>query len=95
MDNHYHLLSMYLIKKHKDLKLEHIGDIYKIDYTAVSQSCRRFEREISGNERFGKMLKEVEDVLWLFVKCEDATPNILGVGVSSCTKTFFLHPLCE
>ncbi len=26
---------------------------------------------------------------------KDATPNILGVGVSSCTKTFFLHPLCE
>jgi len=35
MDNHYHLLSMYLIKKHTDLKLEHIGDIYKIDYTAA------------------------------------------------------------
>jgi len=54
---------MYSIKKYTDLKLEQIGDIYNMDYTAVSQSCTRFEREISGNKRFRKMLKEIEDVL--------------------------------
>jgi putative transposase len=48
--NVYRKLSMYLIKKHTDLKLERIGDIYSMDYTAVSQSCSRFQREISGNK---------------------------------------------
>jgi len=34
-----------------------------MDYTAVSQSCRRFEREMSRNKRIRKMLKEIQDVL--------------------------------
>ena len=61
--NIYRKLSMYLVKKHTDLKLGQIGDIYNMDYTAVSQSCSRFEREMSGNKRLNKMLKEVEGVL--------------------------------
>ncbi len=61
--NVYRKISMYLIKKYTDLKLEQIGDKYNMDYTAVSQSCTRFEREMSGNKRFRKMVKEVEDVL--------------------------------
>ena len=61
--NVYRKLSMYLIKKHTDLKLEQIGDIYGMDYTAVSQSCGRFQREISGNKSLNKMLNEIEGVL--------------------------------
>ena len=61
--NIFRKLSLYLIKKHTDLRLEQIGKIYNMDYTAVSQSCSRFQREISGNKRLGKMLKEIEDVL--------------------------------
>jgi putative transposase len=61
--NVYRKLSMYLIKKHTDLKLERIGDIYSMDYTAVSQSCSRFQREILGNKRLNEMLNEIEGVL--------------------------------
>ncbi len=61
--NEFRKLSLYLIKKHTDLKLEQIGEIYGMDYTAVSQSCSRFEREISGNKKLNKMIKEIEDVL--------------------------------
>lgn len=61
--NIFRKLSMYLIKKQTDLRLEQIGEIYNMDYTAVSQSCSRFQREISGNKRLSKMLKEIEDLL--------------------------------
>ncbi len=54
---------MYLIKNHTDLKLEQIGDIYNMDYTAVSQGCSRFEREMSGNKNLKAMTKEIEDLL--------------------------------
>jgi chromosomal replication initiation ATPase DnaA len=54
---------MYLIKKYTDLRLEQIGKIYNMDYTAVLQSCSRFHREISGNNRLNKMIKEIEDIL--------------------------------
>jgi len=56
-------LSMHLIKKHTDLRLGQIGKIYDMDYTAVSQSCSRFQREISRNKRLSKMIKEIEDLL--------------------------------
>ena len=61
--NIFRRLSMYLIKKYTDLRLEQIGEIYNMDYTAVSQSCSRFQREISGNNRLNKMIKEIEDLL--------------------------------
>jgi len=61
--NLYRKLSMYLMKKHTDLRLKQIGGIYKMDYTAISQSCNRFERELSGNRKLKKMLKEIEDSL--------------------------------
>jgi len=61
--NLFRKLSMYLIKKYTDLTLEQIGNVYNMDYTAVSQSCSRFEREMSGNKRLNKMIKEIEDVL--------------------------------
>jgi len=61
--NVYRKLSMYLIKKHTDLRLKQIGDIYKMDYTAISQSCIRFERELSKKRKLKKMLKEIEDSL--------------------------------
>jgi putative transposase len=61
--NIFRKLSMYLIKKQTDLRLEQIGEIYNMDYTAVSQSCSRFQREISGNKRLSKMLKQIEDLL--------------------------------
>jgi putative transposase len=61
--NIFRKLSMYLIKKYTDLRLEQIGGIYNMDYTAVSQSCGRFHRELSGNKRIDRMMKEIEDVL--------------------------------
>ncbi len=61
--NIFRKLSMYLIKKYTDLRLEQIGKIYNMDYTAVSQSCSRFQREIAVNKRLNKMLKEIADVL--------------------------------
>jgi REP element-mobilizing transposase RayT len=61
--NLYRKISMYLVKKHTDLKLEEIGRIYGMDYSAVSQSCKRFESEIDNNKKLHRMVKEIESAI--------------------------------
>ena len=56
-------LSMYLIKKHTELKLQEIGRIYDLDYSAVSQSCKRFEREIKEDRKLVRKVKQIENKL--------------------------------
>jgi putative transposase len=61
--NLFRKVSMYLIKKYTDLRLAQIGKIYNMDYTAVSQSCSRFQREISENKKLNRMIKEIENIM--------------------------------
>lgn len=55
---------MYLVKKHTDLRLEEIGRIYGMDYSAVSQSCKRFESEIANDKKLHRMVEEIENALY-------------------------------
>ena len=61
--NIYRKLSMYLIKKHTELKLQEIGKIYDLDYSAVSQSCKRFERGIKEDRKLARKVKQIENKL--------------------------------
>ncbi len=55
---------MYLIKKHTELKLQEKGiNIYSLDYSAVSQSCKRFEREIKEDRKLARKVMQIENKL--------------------------------
>jgi len=58
--NMYRLLAIYLIKNNTPLSLKEIGEIFSMDYTAVSQAARRFEERISKDK---KLKKKVEAIL--------------------------------
>ena len=53
---------MYLIKKHTELKLQEKG-INSLDYSAVSQSCKRFERGIKEDRKLARIVKQIENKL--------------------------------
>jgi putative transposase len=59
--NEYRKISMYLIKKHTDLRLSEIGRIYGMDYAAVAQSCKRFREELKKDKKPRRMIQEVEE----------------------------------
>jgi len=61
----YWKLSMYLIKKHTDQKLEDISDIHKMYYTAVSQSCKRLGEELREDKKLRRIIEEIEKVILL------------------------------
>lgn len=55
---------MYLIKKHTELKLQEKGiKLYSLDYSAVSQSCKRFEREIKKDRKLARNVMQIENKL--------------------------------
>jgi len=58
--NVYRKISMYLIKKHTDLRLSEIGRIYGMDYAGVSQSCKRFGEEIKRDKKIRRTIEEIE-----------------------------------
>lgn len=58
--NIYRQMAMYLIKRYTMLSLKDIGEIFKIDYAGVSQSCRRFENLIEIDSMVLKMKTAVE-----------------------------------
>ncbi|AEA33043.1 Chromosomal replication initiator DnaA domain protein [Hippea maritima DSM 10411] len=44
--NIYRKLTLYLLKKYTPLSLKEIGELFNIDYSAVSQTVKRFEKEM-------------------------------------------------
>lgn len=44
--NMYRQLALYLIKKYSALSLKEIGELFEMDYVAVSQATKRFEKKI-------------------------------------------------
>jgi len=44
--NIYRKLTLYLLKKYTPLSLKEIGELFNMDYSAVSQTAKRFEKEM-------------------------------------------------
>lgn len=54
--NHWRKLFILLLKEFTPLKLKEIGNILGMDYTAVSQSAKRFEKEIAEKKEFQRVV---------------------------------------
>lgn len=57
--NIYRILALYLIKNHTALSLKEIGEIFSMDYTAVSQAVKRFEAKISKDKSLNKKVEQI------------------------------------
>jgi len=58
--NIYRPLTMYLIKRYTDLDLRSIGEMFSMDYAAVSQSCKRFEDKAQTDRGVLKLKNKAE-----------------------------------
>jgi len=58
-NNIYRKFTLYLLKKYAPASLRQIGDLFDMDYAAVSQAVKRFENEIKRD----KMLYETEKTM--------------------------------
>jgi chromosomal replication initiation ATPase DnaA len=47
--------GIYLIKHFTSLSFTEIGQLFKLDYSAVSQAAKRFEQEIKVNHKMGEI----------------------------------------
>jgi len=58
--NIFRPLAIYFIKKYTMLDLKQVGDIFGVDYTAISQSCRRLEQKVVSDSTLSGMMRELE-----------------------------------
>ena len=56
-------LAVYLIKRFTPLSLSEIGELFKMDYSAVSQAAKRFEQKSEVNHEIEKNMQKVITVL--------------------------------
>jgi len=61
--NIYRKLTLYFLKKYSSLSLKQIGELFRMDYVAVSQASKRFENELKKNKIALKMAREVTEIL--------------------------------
>ncbi len=61
--NLYRQLALYLIKKYSSLNLKKIGDLFNMDYAAVSQATKRFENRVKKDKKVLDMKEAVIAVL--------------------------------
>lgn len=61
--NVYRQLTLYLLKRFTSLPLKEIGGLFDIDYTAVSQAFRRFEKRIKYDKKVLGMKEKTEEAL--------------------------------
>ena len=61
--NIYRKLTLYFLKKYSSLSLKQIGELFRMDYVAVSQAAKRFENELKKNKIALKMAREVTEIL--------------------------------
>ena len=61
--NIYRPLALYFIKKNTALSLNEIGSLFDMDYTAVSQACRRFQQLAEKDKDVSGMKEKVEEEL--------------------------------
>ncbi|MGI9533526.1 MAG: helix-turn-helix domain-containing protein [Thermodesulfobacteriota bacterium] len=58
-DNIYRKLAMYIVRKYTELSLNEIGKIFFMDYSAVSQACKRFEENTNKDKKLYRMKESV------------------------------------
>ena len=61
--NIYRSLTLYLIKKLTPLKLTEIGELFAMDYSAVSQAVKRFEQKYRKDKEIERMKDKTLDAL--------------------------------
>ncbi|HWP93490.1 MAG TPA: helix-turn-helix domain-containing protein, partial [Thermodesulfobacteriota bacterium] len=61
--NIYRQMALYLIKKYTMLSLKEIGEVFGMDYAAVSQACKRFERLSEKNRKVSVILAKLKKEL--------------------------------
>ncbi|MEW6456587.1 MAG: transposase [Acidobacteriota bacterium] len=61
--NIYRHIALYMIKKYSALSLNEIGELFEMDYGAVSQAVRRFEDKIKTDRRILKIKDVAEEAL--------------------------------
>ena len=61
--NLYRKITLYLVKRYSSLSLKEIGQIFNMDYTAVSQATRRFEDKIRKDNKIRIMVNSVLELL--------------------------------
>lgn len=54
--NIYRKLTLYFLKRHSAMSLKDIGELFDMDYAAVSQAAKRFEKEIKKDRIALKMV---------------------------------------
>ena len=52
-------LAIYLIKRFTPLSLSEIGELFKMDYSAVSQTAKRFEQKTEVNHEIKEVMQRV------------------------------------
>lgn len=57
--NFYRSLAIYLIKRFSPLSLSKIGELFEMDYSAVSQAAKRFEQKSKDNDKIKESLQKV------------------------------------
>ena len=57
--NHNRSLAIYLIKHFTALSLAEIGQLFKMDYSAVSQAAKRFEQESKVSHKIGEIKQKI------------------------------------
>ena len=56
--NIYRKLALYLLKKYTPLSLKEIGELFSMDYSAVSQAVKRFEKEMRKDKIIQEMVEK-------------------------------------
>lgn len=66
--NVYRSLALYLLKEYTPLSLKEIGNLFEMDYTAVSQGVKRFKERIEKDRGISNLLKAMIQPLMSNVK---------------------------
>jgi putative transposase len=61
--NIYRKLALYFLKRYSAMSLKDIGKLFNMDYAAVSQAVKRFEKEMEKNRMALVMVKKVTKAL--------------------------------
>ncbi|NIA22926.1 MAG: chromosomal replication initiator DnaA [Proteobacteria bacterium] len=59
-NNIYRNLAQYLLRKYTQLTLKEIGDMFDVNYTAISVSIKRFKQRIDNNKEISEIVKRIE-----------------------------------
>jgi chromosomal replication initiation ATPase DnaA len=61
--NVHRQLALYFLKRQTGLSLKEIGRLFQMDYTAVSQACRRFDERLERDRKALEMKERLEKAL--------------------------------